>query len=476
MKKIFFIIFILTFLGVTEAYSNILHVPGSYATIQSAINSSSNGDTVLVEPGTYLENINFRGKRIVVTSRYYLNNDPTFINSTIINGSSPSQPDSASCVRITSGEDSTTVLQGFTITGGTGTKWEDIHNAGRYREGGGILIELSSPVIQNNIIINNQATNTQGVTSAGGGGMRIGDSYPMILNNAILFNSGRYGPGIVLNYTGCIIKNNVICSNSGGQDYNGGSGIWAWQNISTGLPKIFENNSIVNNSATVGTAGILVWSTTVTIRNNIVWGNSSPSGVQILLLSGIANVTYCDVQGGYTGAGNINLDPVFADTNYILNNNSTCVDKGDSSTIYNDPEDPQHLGFAKYPSRGTIRNDMGAYGGKGTDLISGMLIGIIRQNSQVPGNFKLSQNYPNPFNPATKISFYIPYYVSRETSNVKIIVYDIAGRIISVLLDDNLMPGKYEVKWDGTNYASGIYFYKLLTDGFSETNKMILIK
>jgi hypothetical protein len=160
MKRIFISALLITVVCSFSIRANIIHVPGSFSTIQAAINSSANGDTILAEPGTYFENINFRGKRIVLTSRYYLSNDPNFINTTIINGSTPLQLDSSSCVRITSGEDSTTVLQGFTITGGTGTKWQDIHGAGRYREGGGILIELSSPVIQNNIIINNQATNT----------------------------------------------------------------------------------------------------------------------------------------------------------------------------------------------------------------------------------------------------------------------------------------------------------------------------
>ena len=476
MKTRFLIPAFLVSLLTVGSYSNILHVPATYATIQAAINSSSNEDTVLVEPGTYMENINFRGKKIVLTSKYYLNNDPIFINTTIINGSSPTQPDSASCVRITSGEDSTTVLQGFTLTGGTGTKWQDIHGAGRYREGGGILIELSSPIIQNNIIINNQATNTQGVTSAGGGGLRIGDGNPRILNNAILFNTARYGPGIVLNYTGCIIKNNIICSNSGGQDYNGGSGIWGLNNFSGGFPKIIENNTIVNNSAAVGTAGILVWSTTLIIRNNIIWGNTSPSGTQILLSGGIANVTYCDVQGGFTGAGNISQEPLFADTNYILNNNSACIDKGDSSFIYNDPVDPQHTDFAKYPAKGTVRNDMGAYGGPGSEMLSTSFIGIRRNTNQVPNGFRLFQNYPNPFNPTTEIRFNVPFDVSRETSNVKIIVFDITGKTISALVDEQLLPGFYEMAWNGSNFTSGVYFYELQINSISETKKMILLK
>ena len=100
--------------------ATIINVPANYPTIQAAILATANGDTVLVAPGTYFENLNFRGHKIVLTSLYYLNKDTSFIKSTIINGSQPSNPDTASCVIINSGEDSTTVLQGFTLTGGGG--------------------------------------------------------------------------------------------------------------------------------------------------------------------------------------------------------------------------------------------------------------------------------------------------------------------------------------------------------------------
>ncbi|NQU34012.1 MAG: hypothetical protein HQ521_12320 [Bacteroidetes bacterium] len=154
-----------------------------------------------------------------------------------------------------SGEDSTAVLQGFTITGGTGTIWNDIHGAGLYREGGGILIELSSPTIKHNILINNIVTNTSGVVSTGGGGIRIGDGNPIINNNLIIYNQARYGAGIVLNFTACRINNNVIASNSGG------SGIWMYGNLGS-TPKIIINNTITNNTSTLtnGTVGLSIWS------------------------------------------------------------------------------------------------------------------------------------------------------------------------------------------------------------------------
>jgi hypothetical protein len=150
--------------------ADIINVPGDQSTIQAGINAAVDGDTVLVEPGVYYENINFRGKGVVLGSRYILERDPVYIETTIIDGSNPADPDTASCVLIISGEDSTTVLEGFTLTKGTGTVWLDEHGAGVYTEGGGILIQAAAPTIKYNIFLNNEASRRPpGVTSAGGG-------------------------------------------------------------------------------------------------------------------------------------------------------------------------------------------------------------------------------------------------------------------------------------------------------------------
>ena len=344
--------------------ASVIQVPDDYPTIQEAINASMSGDTIVVSPDTYFENINFRGKNLVLTSLYYLDADTSYITSTVINGSSPADPDTASCVIFSSGEDSTAVLQGFTITGGSGTKWTDIHGAGVYREGGGILIELSSPRIVHNVITNNACTDLTGVTSTGGGGIRIGDGTPVILGNRISFNEARYGAGIVLNYTGCRIVNNVISSNTGGQNYYGGSGIWIYGNL-PGHSKYIINNTIVDNASTlpVGTGGNSVWSATnVFIKNNIIYANVPAAQIKAIDASPV--VSYSDVQGGYTGLHNINEDPLFEPVAYFLGDGSPCIDAGDTSSIFNDREDPLNPGYALFPSRGGLRNDMGAYGGQ----------------------------------------------------------------------------------------------------------------
>jgi hypothetical protein len=346
--------------------ASIRHVPASYATIQAALDSSSNGDTVLVERGTYFENVRFHGRKVLLASQYLFTRDQADVEQTVINGSQPAHPDTASCVLFISGEDTNSVLEGFTLTGGTGTLWRDIHNGNLYREGGGILLEFTSPIIRYNIIRNNVATNRIGGASAGGGGIRIGDANPRVIGNVIAYNRGRYGGGIVLNYTAATIKNNIIYRNTGGEDF-GGAGIWATNNGSG--PKIIENNTIVENSSVLDGGGIQIGSTSATIRNNIVWGNTAPAGAQMDLNAGSFTVTYNDVQGGYPGTGNINLDPAFLDTMHMLQPGSPCIDAGDPSPAYNDVEDTLSPGNALAPSRGTVRNDIGAFGGKSRTML-----------------------------------------------------------------------------------------------------------
>jgi hypothetical protein len=108
--------------------------------------------------------------------------------------------------------------------------------------------------------------------------------------------------------------------------------------------------------------------------------------------------------------------------------------------------------------------------------LSSNYVGINYINEQIPDNYSLSQNYPNPFNPQTKIKFDVPANVKGQTSSVKLVIYDLLGREVTTLVNEELKPGTYEADWDGSNFSSGVYFYKIISGDFVETKKMVLMK
>ncbi|HJY64433.1 MAG TPA: T9SS type A sorting domain-containing protein [Ignavibacteria bacterium] len=113
-------------------------------------------------------------------------------------------------------------------------------------------------------------------------------------------------------------------------------------------------------------------------------------------------------------------------------------------------------------------------------------VGINQISTEIPESFSLSQNYPNPFNPTTKIRFALPALPLRQAGlppspqgeglGVRVTIYDILGREIKTLVNEQLQPGTYEVDFDGTDYASGVYYYTLTAGNYIETRKMVLLR
>jgi len=132
--KIIFIIFI-SLLFVYNAFATIINIPAEQSTIQAGINAASNGDTVLVQPGTYVENIDYNGKNITVASLFHTTQDTSYISNTIIDGNQNGR-----VVEFENGEDSTAVLAGFKIQNGYASS------------GGGIYCSSSSPSLDNVMI------------------------------------------------------------------------------------------------------------------------------------------------------------------------------------------------------------------------------------------------------------------------------------------------------------------------------------
>lgn len=112
-------------------------------------------------------------------------------------------------------------------------------------------------------------------------------------------------------------------------------------------------------------------------------------------------------------------------------------------------------------------------------LISTNPIGVHNISNEIPKEFSLSQNYPNPFNPSTNIKFSLP-----KSAMVKLVVYDITGREVETLVNENLNAGTFNADWNAAKYSSGVYFYKLVvgdvssspSTSFTETKKMVLVK
>ena len=103
--------------------------------------------------------------------------------------------------------------------------------------------------------------------------------------------------------------------------------------------------------------------------------------------------------------------------------------------------------------------------------------------AQLPDKYSLKQNFPNPFNPCTTIKYSLPVRqagiptdMRYKYQDVRLIIYDVLGREITTLVDKKQKPGNYEVEWDASGFASGIYLYQIKADKFVETKKLLLLK
>jgi len=284
--KVLFLIAISISLSVS---AQIIHIPANYLTIQEGINVATSGDTVLVDEGTYSENINFLGKAITVASQFIIDGDTNHINNTVIDGSQPNDPDMASVVSFSTGEDTTSIICGFTITNGEGNYFP----AYGMRFGGGIFCYEAGATILNNKITGNNITTT-GFAIGGGvwSGNEGGEYWMVIENNTISYNTlnatdfEAHGAGIFLE-TNARVKNNIIEFNEAYSEFSiaSGGGFWC-RNIGNWTNSIYFSDNVVRDNSVHGNetpsqigafgAGLVIQSKS-TISDNIIQNNNLTS-------------------------------------------------------------------------------------------------------------------------------------------------------------------------------------------------------
>jgi len=329
-----------------------IHVPGDQPTIQAAIDYAMDGDTVLVDEGTYYENINFKGKAITVASNYMHDPDSSYIFNTIIDGSQSVNPDSTSVVYFISGEDTTSIIVGFTIQGGNGTpsSWGDgfsgggifcahsgskIENnyivdnhcigGGNSMSGGGMFADTCynrTVIIRNNLVSENSCiANEAGTQVVTGGGMSVLTSAVItgntIKNNYVYHGAGglALGGGIEGYLSKCIIKNNIIkdniIENTGNSSQPNGCGIYLQQ---TQEGTIISGNWITGNKG-IGNmplgGGIAAWNNegNLIIDNNIIEDNDvcRGSGLRLGVYSDVVKITNNIIRNNFPSANNNNF-------------------------------------------------------------------------------------------------------------------------------------------------------------------------
>jgi hypothetical protein len=556
--------FLLIF-GVGTAWTTIIHVPGDYATIQEAINVAVDADTVLVDPGTYNENIDLLGLDIVVTSQYVFTQDSSDIENTVITAENIG----GSVVTMTSGETEAAVVTGFTVRDGTGSDY--VTPYGTFTTGGGFYLIGSSPTIQNNIITENEAydggagifsdggepvitynviTQNYCVDNGCGAGMLLKNQEGgEVSHNFIEFNYARHGGGIALKNADPYVTRNVIAHNEGATQ---AGGMWIYDGSN---PDII-NNTISDNYAPPGWGGgVQVKDGSAPVFMNNIVSFSVEGGGFVVIGSALPdlsyNLFYCNTGGDYLncmpGMGDVTGDPAYVGGDpfdYHLTESSAAIDIGNPDPIYNDPDGTRNDAGAFPYDQGlptpvtlsafsgsvspegvvlswataseinnygwfvqrrngdetwtTVSDFIEGYGNSNEqrnytfvdgDIAAGMTYDYRLKQVDIGGSetysdpitvtvglamtksYALLPNYPNPFNPETTLSYNLP-----EASNVRLAVFDAAGRLVEEIATGYQNAGMHTVTWNAQTLPSGVYLCRLEANGENFTRILTLVK
>jgi hypothetical protein len=491
LKKLFVLMIALIYCHVTA--QTIIDVPSDYSTIGAALNAASNGDTILVAPGTYQEAIEIPNKSIVVASWFIITEDTNYISQTILDGGG-----SSSVINIPGSVVAFPTINGFTIQNANDGIYPfakfnilncyiiDCSDGIDYESGSGGLCKFN--VFENN--------SDDGIDLDGG--------VDIIIEDNIIRNNNDDGIEIRLQpYNGplltCIIRRNLIYGNheDGIQliDYNTLSDRFFliernlfYNNDMVGIGCMGNSNTTENYEGASIPERIYLFNNTFVGNNYGVTGGDSLVAVNNIFVDH-PGITMKNVDGGslvsyglYWNNGvnfeNSNMDNPYMilsdpllDAQYRLKSSSPAIDAGTPLFIW---QGDTVLNLTSNSYNGSAP-DLGAFESVSTPT------NIITPILKIPYKFQLHQNYPNPFNPATTIRFDIPPLRGDGFIDITLVIYDSLGQLIKTLYKDRLSPGSYEMQWDGrTNSGnlapSGIYFAMFSSDQFSQIRKIILLK
>ncbi len=252
------------------------------------------------------------------------------------------------------------------------------------------------------------------------------------LNSRSVYSIGVYGNNIFAGYGD---TNGVYLSTNNGTN-------WTQTSLNN---RLITALSVNGNNVFAGTN--TSWGIYLSTNNGISWVQTSLNNVPVNSISINGNTIFAGTNSNGVYVSNDN------GTNWIQRNEGLISLNINAFCILN------NYIFAATDAYSVYRRPLSE------------LIGIQPISNEIPHQYFLSQNYPNPFNPVTKIKFQIP-----KLSNTKITIYDILGKEVATLVNQELKPGVYEIDFDGNRLASGIYYYNLKADDYIATKKMVLVK